>query len=416
MSVKHHEEVSFYIRESEWLKHSLLECSNALHEAIGLLRQYSSNNNGRNNSRNSSCDSGSINNNCANGAINTSNSHPSFSNSSSCKSLQSTSAPPKYVLESKLEDELEAHSTMTSGGEDMFPKNLIAAVAKYNVENIANYCKSSVRVPSADEQLSFLSKVRNDESAKPSVLDSSGLLDQPVHPGILQMQNPMHGMNYFTHSSMPPMNSNCVYNPYLGGVPCNMNNPHLMYGTAHSHGMTSSMGLYGTENMSSQIPLSHSPLTTSNGGASDAPTGTMRLIESLMHKAWSAPDSPNSHPKNSGCSETGWKRNSYIHEEEGKCSFNDEYQRKKIKTELGSGNNRVNINQQNPSNACKHVPGEHLILNTSMAAVSTTDIPMCPIHKSVPNEFSRLLHRDADGHFTLMPPKSVLNSASELKS
>lgn len=37
MSVRHNEELAGQLRESEWLKKSLLECSNALHEAIMML-------------------------------------------------------------------------------------------------------------------------------------------------------------------------------------------------------------------------------------------------------------------------------------------------------------------------------------------------------------------------------------------
>ena len=535
MSVKHHEELSLHIRESEWLKYSLLECSNALHEAIGLLRNYvASNNNNNNNSNNN-----------ANSGYNNSNISGSGHNSNG-KNNSRTPTCPKYVLESMNEDELEAHSALTSLSsmtngydysneefKDIIPKTLIAAVAKYNVENIANYCKSSVRVPSADEQLSFLSKVRNlneETSTNPNTNTNTntntnpisnpyivGAFDQsnvnpnthpntnPTYPGQAHMQNPYinsypnypyMNMNYNAHPNMgniPSMSGPYMYNPHMNTVPYNPTQSQSqsqlgMGGMGNMGGMgVGSVGYRGTEqvpmpmSMPMPMPTPSDPLTNPNTGthtgthmgALDAPAGTMRLIESLMNKALSTASvatstslvsqsnimshttNPPSNgdgdgiPPDSGISSgvsgiphhSGYGLGMSISSGMSIGDYNDDNEDKHVnkKRNIGLGmgigigvdhistsntnansNTKSNINHHIPAKFDQTTPGAHLILNTSMAAVSSIETTINPNpnhnHNIVPTDFNRLLHRDPDGHFTLMPPKSVLNSASELKS
>jgi len=101
MSVRHHEELATQLREGEWLKQSLLECSNALHEAIALLR---------------------------------------------------------------AQDE-QNKAAVVETDQRSIPKSLTETAAKFNIENISAACKSSIAPPSSGEQLSFLNMCKNGAAA-----------------------------------------------------------------------------------------------------------------------------------------------------------------------------------------------------------------------------------------------------------
>jgi len=97
ISMQHHQELSRYLGEIEWLKRALLECSDALQHAISLL----------------------------NGA-------------------------PNSISKVRVHtgDELEAQSALTSlsrasadSSSSVIPARLVEAVSKFNAENIANICK-----------------------------------------------------------------------------------------------------------------------------------------------------------------------------------------------------------------------------------------------------------------------------------
>jgi hypothetical protein len=113
MSVRHHEELATQLREGEWLKQSLLECSNALHEAIALLRQQ--------------------------------------------HEVNSASA-----------------AAGGSGGRSI-PSSLTETAAKFNIENISAACKSSIAPPSSGEQLSFLNMCKNGAAAGEALSSSTSV-------------------------------------------------------------------------------------------------------------------------------------------------------------------------------------------------------------------------------------------------
>lgn len=138
MSVRHHEELSSQLKESEWLKQSLLECSNALHESISLLRaqeaaimQYKQTLNIRE----------SMNDKIASSGVNHSSN----------------------VLLSSLFKAV--------------PSSLTETAAKFNIENISAACKSSVGPPSSGEQLSFLSKVKAPATEAPNANSTCNVVE-----------------------------------------------------------------------------------------------------------------------------------------------------------------------------------------------------------------------------------------------
>ena len=113
MSVRHHDELSAHIRESEWLKQALLECSNALHEAIALFRV------------------------------------------ADMSKFEVLTGPDNQKVRK-------------------IPPALTEVAAKYNIENISAACKSSMIPPTSMEQMSFLSKCKNVDIPLPPESQADG--------------------------------------------------------------------------------------------------------------------------------------------------------------------------------------------------------------------------------------------------